>query len=95
MIRTQEHSVNAPIVLQAQFIDNYFKGREIIQMSETRRRNFRLELSDEDIRSFTDKCRNDGTTPEEVLEGFINDLIGGSQTRGSDGYSCQFGTSIL
>ena len=53
-------------------------------MSETRRRNFRLELSDEDVRSFTDKCRDDGTTPEEVLEGFINDLIGGSQTRGSD-----------
>ena len=53
-------------------------------MSGTRRRNFRLELSDEDVRRFTDICRNDGTTPEEVLGGFINDLIGGSQTRGSD-----------
>lgn len=53
-------------------------------MSETRKRAFTLELTDEDLKDFITKCYRDGTTPAEVLEGFINDLIDGSRTRGSD-----------
>lgn len=53
-------------------------------MSETRKRAFTLELTDEDLKDFITKCYQDGTTPAEVLEGFINDLIAGSRTRGSD-----------
>ena len=45
---------------------------------------FVLKLSDEDYREFSEKCFFDGISPEEVLEGFICDLIDGSQTRGSD-----------
>ena len=53
-------------------------------MSETRERAFTLELTDEDIIAFIERCYWDGTTPAEVLEGFINDLIGGEASRGSD-----------
>ena len=53
-------------------------------MSETKKRAFTLELTDEDTADFIRKCYQDGTTPAEVLEGFINDLIAGSRTRGSD-----------
>ena len=53
-------------------------------MSETKKRAFTLELTDEDTAEFICKCYQDGTTPAEVLEGFINDLIAGSRTRGSD-----------
>ena len=53
-------------------------------MSETKKRAFNLELTDEDLKDFITKCYQDGTTPAEVLEGFINDLIAGSRTRGSD-----------
>lgn len=53
-------------------------------MSETKKRTFNLELTDEDMKEFVKKCYQDGTTPAEVLEGFINDLVDGSRTRGSD-----------
>lgn len=53
-------------------------------MSEKKNRAFNLELTDEDLAAFITKCYRDGTTPVEVLEGFINDLIDGSRTRGSD-----------
>lgn len=53
-------------------------------MSETKKRAFTLELTDEDLTEFITKCYQDGTTPAEVLEGFINDLIEGTRTRGSD-----------
>ena len=53
-------------------------------MSETRKRAFTLELTDKETAAFIEKCYRDGTTPAEVLEGFINDLIAGSRTRGSD-----------
>ena len=53
-------------------------------MNELKKRAFTLELTDEDTANFIRKCYQDGTTPAEVLEGFINDLIDGSRTRGSD-----------
>lgn len=53
-------------------------------MSETKKRAFTLKLTDEDLTAFIEKCFRDGTTPAEVLEGFINDLVEGSRTRGSD-----------
>lgn len=53
-------------------------------MDELKKRAFALELTDEDLTAFIRKCYQDGTTPAEVLEGFINDLIAGSRTRGSD-----------
>ena len=53
-------------------------------MDELKKRAFALELTDEDLTAFITKCYQDGTTPAEVLEGFINDLIAGSRTRGSD-----------
>ena len=45
---------------------------------------FILNLSDADTAAFYQlACRN-GTTPAEILTGFICDLIDGTQTRGSD-----------
>ena len=53
-------------------------------MSETRKRAFTLELTDKETAAFIEKCYRDGTTPAEVLEGFICDLTGADRTRGSD-----------
>lgn len=41
-------------------------------------------LSSEDKRAFVSKCASVGITPSELLEAFINDLICGKQTHGSD-----------
>lgn len=43
-----------------------------------------INLSEQDERDFLFKCYQDGTTPAEVLGGFIADLIDGEHTRGSD-----------
>lgn len=56
----------------------YSKGEPLKQ------RTFTVELTDSTMTDFFNKCYQDGTTPAEVLEGFINDLVCGSQTRGSD-----------
>lgn len=56
----------------------YSKGEPLKQ------RTFTVELTDSTITDFFNKCYQDGTTPAEVLEGFINDLVCGSHTRGSD-----------
>ena len=53
-------------------------------MSETKKRAFNLELTDKETAAFIEKCYQDGTTPAEVLEGFICDLTGVERTRGSD-----------
>jgi len=53
-------------------------------MSETKNRAFNLELTDKETTAFIEKCFRDGTTPAEVLEGFICDLTGAERTRGSD-----------
>lgn len=53
-------------------------------MSETNKRTFVLELTDKETAAFIEKCYKDGTTPAEVLEGFICDLTGAQRTRGSD-----------
>ena len=43
-----------------------------------------VELSEDTFRRFHEKIYADGTTPAEVLEGFINDLVASDQSRGSD-----------
>ena len=48
------------------------------------KRTVTLELTNEDAKAFYEKCYMDDTSPAEVLEGFINDLINGTYTRGSD-----------
>lgn len=54
-------------------------------MSEKlRKRTIKLNLANTDLKEFVQFCYENGTTPAEVLEGFINDLIDGSRTRGSD-----------
>ena len=53
-------------------------------MSEAKKRTITLELADEDTKAFIEKCFQDGTNPAEVLKCFINDLVGGSQSGGSD-----------
>lgn len=53
-------------------------------MSETKKRAFTLELTDKETAAFIEMCFRDGTTPAEVLEGFICDLTGAERTRGSD-----------
>lgn len=53
-------------------------------MSETKKRLFALELTDKETKAFIEQCFRDGTTPAEVLEGFICDLTGAERTRGSD-----------
>lgn len=53
-------------------------------MSETKKRAFTLELTDKETAAFIEMCFRDGTTPAEVLEGFICDLTEAERTRGSD-----------
>lgn len=53
-------------------------------MDDIRKIQFTLDLPGKDARAFMKKCYQDGTTPAEVLEGFINDLVGGTFARGSD-----------
>lgn len=48
------------------------------------KRTFTVELTQDTFTRFIEKVYADGTTPSEVLEGFINDLVCGSYTRGSD-----------
>lgn len=45
---------------------------------------FTLEIDQETTIRFCERCAQRGATPEEVLEGFINDLVCGKRTRGSD-----------
>ena len=49
-----------------------------------RPRAFMLDLSDGDITDFFRLAKECGTTPERILQGFICDLIDGTQTHGSD-----------
>ena len=63
------------------FLDSW-KGRDT--MGELKKRAFSLELTDTETAAFIEKCFRDGTTPAEVLEGFICDLTGAERTRGSD-----------
>lgn len=51
---------------------------------ELKPRQFMLSLSDADIKDFYRLAYRIGTTPAEILQGFICDLIDGTQTRGSD-----------
>ena len=53
-------------------------------MNKTKKRAFTLELTDKETAAFIEKCFRDGTTPAEVLEGFICDLTGVDRTNGSD-----------
>lgn len=48
------------------------------------KRKFELDLTREDLKAFLAKCYEGGTTPAEVLEGFICDLVDGEKTHGSD-----------
>ena len=43
-----------------------------------------IELSDGDMVDFSRLAKEHGTTPTEILQGFICDLVDGSQTNGSD-----------
>ena len=47
-------------------------------------RAFMLDLSYRDIKEFSKLAKEYGTTPERILQGFICDLIDGTQTHGSD-----------
>ncbi len=47
-------------------------------------RNVTLTLADSDRAAFLEFAARNGTTPEEILQGFVCDLIDGTQTRGSD-----------
>lgn len=47
-------------------------------------RQFALSLSADDTQRFYDLAYSMGTTPAEILTGFVCDLIDGTQTRGSD-----------
>ncbi len=49
-----------------------------------RGRTFMIELSDGDMVDFSRLAKEHGTTPTEILQGFICDLINGTYTRGSD-----------
>ena len=53
-------------------------------MSKPKKEQFFLELTEEDKKAFFEMCERDGTTPAEVLEGFICDLTEAERTRGSD-----------
>lgn len=47
-------------------------------------RTFTLELSDSELERLYEKAYESGTTPGEVLAGFVGDLVGGIHQRGRD-----------
>lgn len=53
-------------------------------MSDTKRRNITITLTDEDCDKLVRKCGEHGLTVGELLENFVSDLIGGHGTNGSD-----------
>ena len=57
----------------------YDRGNETIKTWD-----FKLMLSNKDMKKFYELAYTNGVTPEEILQGFICDLICGTQTRGSD-----------
>jgi hypothetical protein len=64
------------------------EDEELANLCITKKRTFSLELTDADTTAFIKKCYQDGTTPAEVLEGFICDLTGAQRSRGSDERMC-------
>lgn len=56
----------------------------IYKTKSTKKISYELELTRMDNQRFKRYCLENGTTPEEVLKGFINDLINGDYTNGSD-----------
>ena len=56
----------------------YSKGEPL------KKHRFTLKLTDSTYAAFKNLVKDDGTTAAEVLEGFINDLVCGPYTRGSD-----------
>ena len=55
------------------------------KLNETvKSRNFYLSLSEEEVIELFEKAARVGETPEELLVGFIADLIDGKKTHGSD-----------
>ena len=55
-----------------------------MKADELKPRTIKIELTDKDAFDFFEKCYFDGTTPKEVIEGFVNDLIYGDHSHGSD-----------
>lgn len=53
-------------------------------MNDTYKRQFILDLTDDDTRAFYDKCQALGTTPAELLTDFVNNYVDGQYSRGSD-----------
>ncbi len=49
-----------------------------------RKRNITVNLSDEDCERLLIKCGGHGLTVGQLMENFINDLVGGTQSNGSD-----------
>ena len=54
------------------------------EKTEPKPRTYTFELDDTDTLDFYDKCISDGTTPEEVLSGFVRDLVYSNRSNGSD-----------
>lgn len=71
------------------------------EINTTRLRTIEMKLSDEDVKSISEKAGAHGLTVAELLENFIGDLVGGTCSNGSDErmYAeqwfnrCWFGTS--
>lgn len=53
-------------------------------MNNKKQVNLTIQLTDKDMKTFLQKCYEARTTPSEVLTGFLNDLVNGYYTRGSD-----------
>ena len=47
-------------------------------------RSFTLELSDADVKRLYEKAYSNGTTPAEMMQSYLGDLLDGTYTRGSD-----------
>lgn len=58
--------------------------RQQKEIETIRPRSFTLKLSDADVQRLYELAYTNGTTPAEIIEGFIMDLVGGTYTHGSD-----------
>lgn len=81
--------------------------QQVAEIKTIKPREFKLNLSDADVERLFEKAYSNGITPEELIEGYLGDLLCGTYTHGSDerdladeyfercGYSMGFVDSFL
>lgn len=58
--------------------------RQLEEIKTIKPRNFKISLSDADVKRLFEKAYSNGITPEYLIESYLGDLLYGTYTNGSD-----------